>query len=171
MVIVFSFGTLTVWEASVHNFFKVYTHSTSFVVKFVLFFIVWPNHFEHNERILYFLLKLWRTYVKYIKCILMKREVEPFLARINIINNKFQFTVEKQEYGVFFLTGFELLIAWLPVRGFWRNSSQSTHQSLELMTITNFALLWGNCERHGAKRNELAVENSFSQLCTGFQIT
>ena len=31
--------------------------------------------------------------------------------------------------------------------------------------------MWDNCERHEAKKNELAVESSFSQLSTEFQIT
>ena len=39
------------------------------------------------------------------------------------------------------------------------------------MSITNFSLLWDHCERHGAKRNELAAKSSFSLLCTGFQTT
>ena len=72
--------------------------------------------------------------------------------------------------GAFF-TGFELLVAWHSVKGFWRIRSQPIHQGLEFKTITKFALLWGNCERHGAKQNELVVKSLFSQLCTGFQTT
>ena len=39
------------------------------------------------------------------------------------------------------------------------------------MTSTNFALSSDDCEWHGAKKNKLAVESLFLQLCTGFKIT
>ena len=74
-------------------------------------------------------------------------------------------------YRVLFFTGFELLVTWHSVKGFWRSRSQPIHKSLKFKTITKFALPWGNCDRHGAKRNELEVKSLFSQLCTGFQMT
>ena len=72
--------------------------------------------------------------------------------------------------GCFLFTGLELLITWPLMMRFWWILSQSIHQSLEIFTVI-FVVLWNISKRHGAKRNELAVESSFSEMYTGFQIT